>query len=83
MALNEVVIVRLLPTALDEKVAESEVVDKETTSPLITPTSAALVLLTREVALAEASYTLSAAVRPEIVSDFAVISAEVVGCVST
>ena len=74
------VIVRLLPTALDGNVAEREAVDKETVSPLMTPTNSAFVLLMSDVALAEASYTLSLAVRPEMVSDFAVMSADAVGC---
>ena len=55
MEFEDVVMVRLLPTAFDGKVAESEAVDKETVSPLITPTSAAFVLLTDAVALADAS----------------------------
>ena len=77
---DEVVIVRLLPTAFEGKVAAKEAVDNETKSPLITPTNAAFVLLIRDVALAEASYTLLLAVRPMIVSDFAVMSADAVGC---
>ena len=77
---DEVVIVRLLPTAFEGKFAAKEAVDNETKSPLITPTNAAFVLLIRDVALAEASYTLLLAVRPMIVSDFAVMSADAVGC---